>query len=1234
MRDKKTKPNRKPRNFSDGEWYSDYYSREEYEEIRKIVRKKSYFNGEEELTKVGLLFTGKNGRILPRLSDSLGRIKKKEQVLDTKNMPRLEADYLAKRAVETFGDIEHGHKLRDTKDFLGVSRKKVEGNLKKYLSGLQSEDGDRIRYDFLMLLFGLFYSTPKHALGYIRDEYYKRTGKKITDEKLVDNLNNILGKDLSRRKALEQLRKEETKRGTDIEKINFPNLHNDLINLAEQFVKGRKQLDDIAWFVYEFMLCVHLYDERKKVFGWLKWASECRKKKFHKGTVNAPMGLGKTYAIAEVIAKDTGKVVKEAFVKKLVSYGIEGLLEKKDLAKLTNDPGKLFAHLAEKGYISDEGALQWAFMCLKDKAEMELPAEYGSKRADIYDLRQQVYYFPANELWDILVKNGYIDTQGVIQDKFYSLTFEHVEEMDIGELYRNAKKAIYMTMLEFYDTPCVIFMPTKELRDKMYWQIRSLVPESQVGRIRGIEDPDGNGDEDMKCLHFDEIVRQGKKKQKVCENCTLKDGQECLSRKDRADAWKYRIIVTTHAQYRACYNTWYGQCKWGHPQTLRHGVKRKLFIVDEDIVGSLFFNCPAVKYKDFKDYCNLIEKYESREDKELTSGYGDSLERLKNNIEQAQKSGESAYILPTNPDFSLSKAKDSDEKSSDATKIGILENKTLDEKEINQRLTEHIKSAIKSGCTYSVYRNRNTKKLYNKTIHFNLAEQFPLYIDVSEEGRFAIPSRLWERLKEEFKKKFADNPYSFEDILEDQKIKWLPKELIDSFESKSIEDTVEAERILSNVCYSENYVKPFHVFFDATEVMPEIKEWVLEGREAKPFPVPVAPLGQLTVYQTQKSDLPRGQLKQLTKKVKLYCENVIQDHGSRARYFVVTTGSKKAKTVSEEQSKGTYKGKGYEKLVREIFEGENSKRFRLFEKKDKNGKDRTKQNETDIQNNNHNYCILRHFGDIRGVNEARYCDVGILLGKYKVPDAAEVAWSIPFISKSDPIFRLMEDAKRVLKISEMKTGAKDDERNRPYYKKDDYDSINKIVLWKRNTENEQAIGRPRFLFHNVDFYAVTKDNMKQYRIFQGDPKKDRNLPKLITHARGDLVCAKRVSSFALPTDKAVEEITRILNSFTKKNVVDRLPRICGPLGIKFVAKKEKKYNEVNKFIKCSLNQHYPGQWYMIRKRNDWHYVVKKGNLDLENYLKQTFSGKGRAERIAFVEKKKKNPLRFWYYQIK
>ena len=246
----------------------------------------------------------------------------------------------------------------------------------------------------------------------------------------------------------------------------------------------------------------------------------------------------------------------------------------------------------------------------------------------------------------------------------------------------------------------------------------------------------------------------------------------------------------------------------------------------------------------------------------------------------------------------------------------------------------------------------------------------------------------------------------------------------------------------------------------------------------------------------------------------------------------------------------------------------------------------------------------------------------------------EVAWSIPFLNKTQAIANAANSGHKLISIKDMKTGAK---HNKRYYK-DEFDVVEKIVLWKRNTENEQALGRPRFLFHDVDFFVVTKDDMTRYGIFQGDYD---NLPKLKEYKYGDIIQQFKVNSQMLPVAKSIDRMLEESNFFSKNQIVNLVEKYALPFESINRGKKETKRraeNAINDAIHIYLNMCYPNRWYKGRKKRSWWYGVTEGNIS--DYLKKNYPGKWKRSKwerksaYSTEKGKKEKVISFNCYEIK
>lgn len=567
----------------------------------------------------------------------------------------------------------------------------------------------------------------------------------------------------------------------------------------------------------------------------------------------------------------------------------------------------------------------------------------------------------------------------------------------------------------------VIFMPNKELRDEMFDRIDGIVP----GEVLKIE-----GREETNCAKFRQINSEKQRfrenKAAICEQCGRADTGACVTKDQKDKSVRYRLLVTTHAQYEAFYRADF-LSKWsgtiGKDLPCKECKTRDFFIIDEDIVGMHFFECVEVTYKEFAEYRRLLDDTKERKGAGyFPSGFPEKVKRLDSALLNA--SGESALILPVDPEFALS----TDERRG----FGSICGKALSERRLSKHMTKFVERAIQSGCSFSSYKSIDV-------IYFNSATTYPL-----GEG------------------------------------------------------------------------SPFHIFFDATRIQNDLFKKVFPERAQGEIPrlsIPVEPLGTLTIYHTNNSDVPKTS--KLDEKIKLYLRHIVAHYNVRKpRYFIVTTGSKKKPQ------------EGYRGLVRDFFEDTDIK---IIDEADEEEKEKTDLSKEERILKGHHYAVINNFGNLRGSNRAKYCDVGILIGKFKVPDAVEVAWAIPYIqdAMNSEVVSETDRKKGFIPIREnehhpgigMARVITNDEEVQECLYKPEFAFVGNVSRWRRDTENEQAIGRTRFLYHDVTFYAVTKDLMEDYGFFEYPEK-----ASVIYDEDGKAIFGDREGSYRFFVKKALDRL--------------------------------------------------------------------------------------------------------------
>jgi hypothetical protein len=252
------------------------------------------------------------------------------------------------------------------------------------------------------------------------------------------------------------------------------------------------------------------------------------------------------------------------------------------------------------------------------------------------------------------------------------------------------------------------------------------------------------------------------------------------------------------------------------------------------------------------------------------------------------------------------------------------------------------------------------------------------------------------------------------------------------------------ERPYSDLEANSKGKTPKHVFFDATEFRADdiFKEYFPAKRIEKLLFDDVKSLGLLRIHHVNNEHLSRTSFLYNTRKkrekTQIYINNIIEKHGKQENYFVITTAA-------------------HEKHIVEYFEKQE-----IYLKSD-----------TQRRRSNNGYLVICHYGNQKGINDARHCRVGILLGTYFKPAEVNIASSLPHIKHL-----LDRDYKISNEIVQYNSAGR-------MYKEQFHTPLGEIDEWIRSTEHEQGIGRTRHLYHDiVDFYIVSRDDVSSYPIFK------------------------------------------------------------------------------------------------------------------------------------------------------
>ncbi len=221
---------------------------------------------------------------------------------------------------------------------------------------------------------------------------------------------------------------------------------------------------------------------------------------------------------------------------------------------------------------------------------------------------------------------------------------------------------------------------------------------------------------------------------------------------------------------------------------------------------------------------------------------------------------------------------------------------------------------------------------------------------------------------------------------------------------------------------------PPHAFFDGTMLGNRFLKKKLKNIGFERMKIKVRPLWKLRVHQNIFTDLPKKNTSYDKSRVKVFVReliNCLQTGDAYHKYFFLTSKHTRDTYFSH------FLGKEFPKLDK----------------------------------------VLCHYRYMKGINDAKDCDIGIMLGSYIMPIAAEFAMALEFVQS--------QLRKHGGNFSLNKTYSWK-EKNAKRVFRDNYKVVGKLGDTLRLSEHHQGIARTRYIFHDVDFYVLSKDLVRDY----------------------------------------------------------------------------------------------------------------------------------------------------------
>ena len=218
---------------------------------------------------------------------------------------------------------------------------------------------------------------------------------------------------------------------------------------------------------------------------------------------------------------------------------------------------------------------------------------------------------------------------------------------------------------------------------------------------------------------------------------------------------------------------------------------------------------------------------------------------------------------------------------------------------------------------------------------------------------------------------------------------------------------------------------PPHVFFDGTMLDEKFLRFKLKGVEFEKKRIEVESIWNFRVWQNANTDISKNKLIIERDKAKKFVSDIIEKLGKNNKYLFLSTKTTKINYLEE--------------FVQGILPPENR--------------------------------VIGHYGNLRGINDAKECNVGFMLGSYLPSDAVEITMALGLTQNSLPPEAITETGDYFWKW--------DKSIYRRIYT-ENYKIIEELAKAYRLSEHRQALARVRYLNHDVDFYVLSKDLIKDY----------------------------------------------------------------------------------------------------------------------------------------------------------